>query len=251
MDLATKKTYQVTSTKLGAYQPSVSADGKQLIYSEFSSLGYDLMLMDVNQSDWREIQPKEVENLLSYYKVLEEQEGGSIVSDVPNEEFEVSKFNKISGLVNLHSWNPVVSDAFDPEGGVELVVQNKISTFSATGSYVYNASENVGTWRGEVAYGEFFPILRAGFSETQDRSKTIFSTFVLDDTLRYRGFGNSWDEQIANFGVTIPLNLTAGNTISDLEFLEIFWLSIEAITLQQLLQIPFAGRFSSWQSGAV
>ncbi|MFT5913868.1 MAG: hypothetical protein ACJAWV_001615 [Flammeovirgaceae bacterium] len=217
LDLATKKTYQVTSTKLGAYQPSISSDSKQLIYSEFTSLGYDLMLMDLKESEWREIQPEKNENVLSYYKVLEEQEGGSIVSDIPNKEFEVSKFNKISGLVNLHSWNPVISDAFDPEGGIEVLVDNKIKTFSAIGGYLYNGTENTGKVYGEVAYGEFVPILRAGFSETKGRNKSTYSTFVFDDTVRYGAFANVWDERVLNAGVTIPLNLTSGNAISDLE----------------------------------
>jgi hypothetical protein len=223
LDLATKKVFQVTSTKLGAYQPSVSADGKQLIYSEFTSLGYDLMLMDLKESEWREIQPEKNENILSYYKVLEEQEGGSIISDVPNEEFEVKKFNKISGLVNLHSWNPVISDAFEAEGGIELTAQNKISTFSASGRYVYNGTEDVGRIEGEVAYGEFFPILRAGFSETikNKRGKGVLTPFYNDrdtDTIPYLGaLSKTWDEQILNLGVTLPFNLTSGNTISDLE----------------------------------
>lgn len=50
-----KRLYQVTDVIGGAFDPSVSPDGKKIAFISYSSRGYDISLMDINPCDWIEI----------------------------------------------------------------------------------------------------------------------------------------------------------------------------------------------------
>ncbi len=51
-ELATKKIFQVTNVLGGAFSPSPSPDGTALVFSSYSSLGYDLHLMSKDTAAW-------------------------------------------------------------------------------------------------------------------------------------------------------------------------------------------------------
>ncbi|MGB0524716.1 MAG: TolB family protein [Flammeovirgaceae bacterium] len=215
-----KSIYQVTSTKLGAFQPAVSPDGKTLAYSEFSSLGYDLMTMPIHPNEWK-VLAAQPDNILQIHRKAEEEEGGAIFEKIPTEKHEVKRYSKFNGALQLHSWNPIVSDPFEAEGGIELEIDNKLSTISATGGYIYNGNENNGRFYGELAYGQFWPILRVGYTGKNERDRSypyVYATYEEGvDTLLSASIFRVWDEESVNFGVTLPFNLTQGNIFSNLE----------------------------------
>ena len=61
--LLNKKLYQVTNVLSGAFQPSLSPDGKQLAYIEYHATGYELHLMEIDQNpnQWAEVEIEYVE----------------------------------------------------------------------------------------------------------------------------------------------------------------------------------------------
>jgi len=61
--LLNKKLYQVTNVLSGAFQPSLSPDGKQLAYIEYHATGYELHLMEIDQNpnQWAEVKIEYVE----------------------------------------------------------------------------------------------------------------------------------------------------------------------------------------------
>jgi len=56
-ELGTGQLYQVTNVLSGAFQPAVSIDGKQLVYSGFTSDGFDLFTMPFDPKELRLAQP--------------------------------------------------------------------------------------------------------------------------------------------------------------------------------------------------
>ena len=56
-DLVTGKLLQVTNVVNGAYQPEPSPDGKWLAYVGYTHEGYDIFLMAVDETQWREALP--------------------------------------------------------------------------------------------------------------------------------------------------------------------------------------------------
>jgi Tol biopolymer transport system component len=53
--LPSGRLFQVTNVIGGAMMPDVSPDGKKLAYVSYSSRGYDIAMMDVNPSQWKEM----------------------------------------------------------------------------------------------------------------------------------------------------------------------------------------------------
>ena len=145
--------YQVTSVKLGAFQPSVSFDGNRLIYSEFTRVGYDIAETEIDPDTWKIYDTASEKSSITYFETSAEQEGGSIIEKVPNESFDVKKYNKWSGLINPHSLLPTV---FPPTYGVRLLSDNKFSTLSAQLGAFFNTNENEFTYTADLSYAEFF-----------------------------------------------------------------------------------------------
>jgi hypothetical protein len=56
-ELATARLYQVTNVTSGAFQPVVSPDGKQLVYTGFTSDGFDLYVTAFDPGAWPLAQP--------------------------------------------------------------------------------------------------------------------------------------------------------------------------------------------------
>ncbi len=56
-DLATKTFKQVTNVINGAMQPTISADGKTLVYLGYTHIGYDLFAMDLDESKFLDAIP--------------------------------------------------------------------------------------------------------------------------------------------------------------------------------------------------
>ena len=53
--LSNKKLYQITNVLGGAFEPSLSPDGKQLAYIEYHATGYELHVMEIVLDQWIEI----------------------------------------------------------------------------------------------------------------------------------------------------------------------------------------------------
>jgi len=210
---------QLTNSRFGAFQPAVSPDGKNLIYSDYTAMGYELREISLGKPLLTLADNKLPDNNITFYKTLEEQEGGSILENVSNETFETKKFNKLSGFINPHS---LQAFPLHPEYSVEVQLENKFQTVSGAVGYTFNVNENTGGLYADFTYGQFFPVLEAGVRFNNDRSRLGHAaiSFVRNDTLfsasEPNAFGKSWKEDNVYAGVTIPLNLTHGNYISSL-----------------------------------
>src|SRR5262249_33532293 len=56
-DRTTRTTKQVTNVIDGAYQPEVSPDGKTLLYVGYTSRGFDVFGMALDESEWLDPEP--------------------------------------------------------------------------------------------------------------------------------------------------------------------------------------------------
>jgi Tol biopolymer transport system component len=56
-ELDTKKLFQVTNVLGGAFSPSTSPDGKTLAFASYSSRGYDVHTMTLDQAAWKPAEP--------------------------------------------------------------------------------------------------------------------------------------------------------------------------------------------------
>ncbi|HAS47635.1 MAG TPA: hypothetical protein DCS93_44570 [Microscillaceae bacterium] len=198
--------YQVTSSKLGAFYPSVSPDGNTLVMSEFSPKGYDITTMPLQPENWipyNDATP--IDN--GFYNTISEQAGGSIIDKVPDNKFPVRKYNKWTGFLNPHS---LIFNVLHPNYGLRLLSDNKFSTLSAEAFGFFNANEETFSYGGTLRYAELFPIINASYQRS-NRSRVLGTSSIINDTTITFGINEQkWREDRFSAGLEIPFNFSGG-----------------------------------------
>ncbi len=200
--------YQLTSVLLGAFQPSVSPDGKMLAFSEFDINGYNIREMELEKALWKPFNIQKAQRSTAYAKTLEEQEGGSIIDKVPNHSYEIEKFNKWSGIIYPHSLLPYFDD---PLIGLQLLSDNKFSTLSASIGGYYNYNDSDWTYAADISYAELYTLINLGFRNSA-RSAHVDNFSAYGDSSLIRNFyTEQWKENRLTTGLALPLNFSKGS----------------------------------------
>ncbi|MCK5137570.1 MAG: hypothetical protein KAR19_17425 [Bacteroidales bacterium] len=143
------ETYQITSTRFGAFYPQVSNDGRDLVYSNYTSNGYAIASLTLEEGLWKPLdEARDHSEQLGYKQTDEEREITAGVLGPDTVEYTTRKYNKALHLFNFHSWLPLYFDYLNPEfnldpenlpvsPGVSLISQNRLSTAVSQLGYEY------------------------------------------------------------------------------------------------------------------
>jgi hypothetical protein len=199
LNLATKKRSQVTSSRLGAYNPAVSHDGKTIYYNDQTRDGLDVVMIPFDTSLWKTDIVK-TGGQKEMHDVLASQEGRPHLFDsIPQTSLPVKKYSKISGIINPYNWGMFVTNDL-AQVNIGISSRDILSTTSITAGYLYDLNEGTSSWRAGVSYQGLYPIIDLGAQLGERVNK--------ED-----GFGNSltfkWDEVTIEGGMRIPLLLTS------------------------------------------
>ena len=202
-DLRTGKTYQVTSSKYGAYNPGISPDGETLYYNDHMVDGLDVVSIPFTPESWKPWESATTTRV-DYFQTVVEQEGHEhILEDVPAKTYSVRRYNKLRGLINPHSWGPFVStDLTEAQAGIFL--QDILNTNSAYVGYNYNVAEEAGFGVARVSYQGFFPVIDVEY-DFGNRSET---ETVTNSEGRRQRVKFKWQENSLKAGLRVPLLLT-------------------------------------------
>jgi hypothetical protein len=212
-DLETGERWQITSSKFGAFNPTISPDKDFIYYNDFTVNGMDIVKIPFELENWTKISDVITSNV-KYYEPLIEQEGNpDIFEFVPKKENQVTKYGKGAKMFNIHSWGPYFGTSItDIELGVSF--KDVLSTNSGFVGYNFDLDETkvedipngiVGKWVAEYSYQGLFPILDVQASAGKRRTSEI----VNDSTNNLRTVIFDWEEKGINAGFRIPLNLTS------------------------------------------
>ncbi len=160
VDLNTKNAFQVTSSKYGAFDPSIFEN--ELYYSDYTSVGYDVVRNTIDTEKW--IPLEDIQNQsVQYYQEMVKQEGNvNLLDSISTNEYEISRYHKWKHLINLHSWQPFSlneNDGYKPLQGIELKSQNKLSSTILHYRYQNIRTENLKKHELDIIYNAFFPKL--------------------------------------------------------------------------------------------
>lgn len=149
-----KQIYQVTSVPVGAYLPDVSADGKQVVYSEINSMGFHLCKA-TSQSGTTPIEITEPVDMEQYNTMANGLEGGDILSKVPANEFESQRYNGLFKGLKLHSWT--ISPSYSqPE--INLQMQNIFNDVKLSFGGGINRNEGMSDfYSADIKIGRYYP----------------------------------------------------------------------------------------------
>lgn len=104
-------TYQVTSSRFGAFDPFVNSD--KIYYADYSSNGYNLVYNKIDTSQWK-ILSSVTSDFVDLTKRAAKEEGEVVDSSViPDSAYQIKRYHKFSHLINIHSWTPFYYDWTD------------------------------------------------------------------------------------------------------------------------------------------
>lgn len=201
LGLESRRSSQVTSARFGAFYPSVSTDGKKLIFSNYTVDGYDAAEMPLDPSTWTDVREAPQPTMGFYGPLIEQEQGRSIIEpdDISAGEYPVKNYSALSHLFNVHSWSLVPTTT---EVGLLALSNDILNKVSLLGGPNWNYNEKtlglslIASWRA------WFPLIDleayyGGRSSTYDDAS--------GNDLRY-----SWRESRWAAGLRLPLNLSRG-----------------------------------------
>lgn len=213
LDMKTANCYMVTSSKFGAYYPQLSANGKKLIYSDYTSQGFDVV-----ETDFYNIMRIPVDAVINHQEQLYrppagEEERVLKPQSKPIEDYPEKSYHKLSNLFNIHSWAPFYFDYENPDienpaisPGISLVSQNILSTAFTTLSYEYNLEQKDHFIHTSFIYKGFYPVFRFRY----DFGGLPFIAEPPDDSLRLETVRT---DMTWNIQAYIPLELTSNKFV--------------------------------------
>ncbi len=224
LDVKSGNRFQITCSKYGAYNPTVSRDGKWIYYNEQGRNGMDVVKISYSPSSWKPwkmfTQPD------NSFKHLVEQEGTpTVLSNLPQIQYATKRYHRSRGLINPYSWGATVSTTLT-NAFVGIVSQDILSTTTLSAGFVFDKTENAWSRQAAVSYQGWFPII--DFSVRQSDRKvdegnvqTITQTGVKPNyttTVQNRDLTFRWTEKNIEGGIRIPLVTTTSKYVGNLTF---------------------------------
>ena len=148
-DTEGKGVYQLTSASFGAFHPQISEDESTLFYSNYSSSGYSVASMELDQGLWTPLsEARDHSEQLDYEPSPGEQQLIDLPQNNDSLELSTKRYRKMLHLFNVHSWLPLYFDYLNPEleldpellpvsPGFSLISQNRLSTAVSQVGYEY------------------------------------------------------------------------------------------------------------------
>ena len=168
MNIASRKLEQITNARFGAFNPSLSADGRTLLFADYQRKGYRAVSVPVEKLN------KVSADLNDPYRfelaeTVASQEGFNLdtteLQDIP---FEAKPYNKALNLFRIHSWAPFYYDAMDAvnmqgddfstivKPGAMILSQNPLNTLIMQAGWYYKDSEHHA--KAAFTYMGLFPV---------------------------------------------------------------------------------------------
>jgi hypothetical protein len=207
----TKSRSQVTSRRVGAYQPAVSTDARRLVFADYTSDGsavVEMLLVPTSFTPLDSVTARPVR----YYEPLVVQEQFTLApaeigtDSAPN--YPVRPFGRLQHKFRVHSWFPVLSPG---EYGAGLWSTDVLNTLSSTLTLRYNENEHASSVSAGASYGGFYPILETQ-ADFGSRSTSYRAPSDTAATLY------NWREQSVEAGVRLPLDFSRGNWYRSVAF---------------------------------
>ena len=221
LNLESGKKFQVSSSKYGSYNPSISADGKTIYYNEQTKNGLDVVKTEFDPYYWKPLEDV-ARPSVGFFQHLVDQEGRSdLLDSVPQIVYPKSKYSKLKNIVNIHSWGPYTNSSLSY---LDLGISSKdlLGTTVLDLGYRYDATERTGYWRANASYQGFYPIVDFNYTQGKrsvDEGDITYKVVNgVDTTQVTKNLTFKWSEQKFETGLRVPLLLTRSKYKTEISF---------------------------------
>jgi len=218
LNLKTREIKNVASVAYGADFSSIISNHNKLIISNYTSKGYQIASLSLNQTTNRNSVPSIQLQSDSLASKLAQQEIG-----IPDFKYNQptkhtsEKYSKLGHLFNFHSWAPAYVDlnSYEIRPGASFFSQNKLGTAETKLGYDYNSTNKTGRYKLSFAYFGWFPEISTEFSAGKDASNYYLIKNTLNQTKQVVKSDTTiqrliWSEFDADVDIRLPLNISRG-----------------------------------------
>ncbi len=126
--------------------------------------------------------------------------------------FPTRCYNKLTHLVNLHSWAPIYASLspMEVDLGATIYSQNKLSTLTFTAGYVRQSGYKHGNWLLNLTYSGWWPILSVEFESGREDFQSFADGLNLQTGQKDALYVfNKSQRSSADFVIQFPFNLSS------------------------------------------
>jgi len=220
-DLSAGKRFQITESKYGAYNPSLSKDGKFIYYNDQTKDGMDVVRIPFDAPTWKAIDKIEPDQSTSYQHLVEQEGRPALFDSIPDKTNGIKKYSKLQGIFNPYGWGAFFQGDLS-RVNIGITSRDILSTTAISAGYTVDLTERTGYWNVGVSYQGLYPILDVNFlngNRSVDEGKV--ETVVVDNgdtTSVVSDLIVKWHEQTTEAGFRIPLLTTRSKYASAIEF---------------------------------
>ena len=210
-DIISKKKFQVTNRKFGAFNPTISTNGKTLIFNDFSIKGHQIVSMPFNPEEFLPCDENLVKPVKYFGQMVLQEAGENLLKNVPTTQFEVKKYSK-ANIFNLYTWGVVANSSDANNLNLGVASKDLLSTTTISAGYNYNANENQGQFYTNLSYNGWYPTINLSYTNGGRQAEFYVDKANPLDSL----VSDQWNQQQIVFGVGLPLNFTRSKYIQSM-----------------------------------
>jgi len=164
LDMKLPQLYQVTFSRFGAYNPSVTADSGRLLFSDYTGGGFNITSIPLVPSGWKAIRaPEHPSGIWPHARAGHLAKAVPLSSEVP---IDSGNYSKAGHLIHVHSWLPFyvpftgTTDRISTlpvSAGLMIFSQNLLSTLTSTIGYHYSRGYHYLTPR--IIWKGWYPVI--------------------------------------------------------------------------------------------
>jgi hypothetical protein len=203
IDLASKKIVEsnINPDGIGTYQPAIN--NGTLAFTSFTAVGYRIQKLIPKSVQWKDVSMSDWQAPIENFGIdFQKNNGYALLNRVTGSSNPIKSYSKSTGLFNFHSLLPYF---LDPDYTLSLVGNNVLNTMQSELFLSYNRNEQYKQVGFNGTYGGWFPYVNVGTSYIFDRRD-----------FQPNGSAINWNEGQINAGLSIPLNLSKGRSITGL-----------------------------------
>lgn len=217
---------RLTTARFGAFTPSVSADGKKLLFSDFQTNGYHLASVSMDSLKKEPANFAEPHRFELAETIAEQEQFNLDTAQFRHVEFNPKRYNKALHLFKIHSWAPVYYDVTEVinlqnddfstivKPGAMVISQNSLNTAVAQAGWYYKKGYHHGKLA--MSYTGWYPVIDV---EVDYGDKAINVEWV-DTEGGGRAAQGRWTDRTyleAEARVYVPFNLTRNHWVRGIQ----------------------------------
>ena len=211
LDLDDQVIYQLTQSPIGAIMPSLSTDGTQLLFSEYTADGFQVVQQANDKINWNAFDPTQYQSRHYGQDLLDETQ--TILNSDETNSFQVEKFRKSNKLLQFHSLMPSIEH---PIYGLSLLSDNKIGTMRGEIGGILNVNERTLSGIARFTYAGWYPEISLTALHRNRSASTFDFSLPNDTTLRTNFYTEEWSENVGILEVALPLRFQTGHIFHQL-----------------------------------